>query len=398
MKLKQLSKSTSLKGKRILVRVDWNVPLPANASSGKARKITRTIPFLRELQKRGATVLIMTHLGRPKGREMKYSTKGLARAVKAYTDLPVEYLNVDLSTSGGAKAFKTDVDTLKPKSIVCLENVRFQPGEVQNDAKLAKRYADAADLYINDAFASCHRAHASVVGIGKSVPTYAGPGLVAEVTALHKLLQKPRKPYYAFIGGAKLSTKLPVIEQLLKIADKVFIGGAMAHPFFVAQKYGVGKSLMEPDGVKIAKKLLKNKKIVVPTDVIVGPKIAAGVTVRRAAVNGVKKTERIGDIGTETVMEWVDELNHAETIVWNGPFGVTELPAFSHGSLVIAKALAIRSKGRPYVVVGGGDTLPVVAKTGMDDLYDFVSTGGGAMLEFISKKGKLPGFVPLLKK
>jgi phosphoglycerate kinase len=398
MKFRVLPKSLKLRNKRVLVRVDWNVPLHFDATTKKVEKIKRTLPLLKDLTKRGAIVFVMTHLGRPKGREAEYSTKLLAKAIRVYTELPVQYLDVDFSSTKGINAFAEDVKTYKNGDIVCLENVRFQPGEEENDPKIVKAYSACAKIFINDAFASCHRPHATVLGLGKALTSYAGPALMDEVNAMSKILTKVKRPYYAFIGGAKLSSKLPVIEQFLKIADKVFIGGAMAHPFFVAKKLSVGKSLIEKETVAAAWRLLKNKKIVLPTDVIVASQIARGAKVRRAEINDVKKSEMIGDIGTDTMQSWVQEIKRAETIVWNGPFGVTELPLFAHGSLVVGKAIAARAKGRPFVVVGGGDTLPVIAETGMQDMVDFVSTGGGAMLEFIAKKGNLPGLKPLQTK
>ncbi len=395
MKLRALPKSLKLRNKRVLVRVDWNVPLHFDAATGKTEKVRRSLPLLKDLRKRGAIVFVMTHLGRPKGREAAYSTKPLVRAIRSYTELPVQYLDADFSNASGVKAFAERVKTYESGDIVCLENVRFQPGEEENDPKIVKAYASCAKIFINDAFASCHRPHASVTGLGKALSSYAGPALMAEVNALDKILTKAKRPYYAFIGGAKLSSKLPVLEQLLKIADKVFIGGAMAHPFFAAKRLNVGKSFIEKNAITVARTYVKNKKIVLPTDAIVANRIARGAKVRRADIADVKKSEIIGDLGTETMRAWVQEIRKAETIVWNGPFGVTEIPCFSHGSLVIAKAIALRAKGRPFAVVGGGDTLPIIAETGMRDMVDFVSTGGGAMLEFIAKKGKLPGLAPL---
>lgn len=396
MKLRTLGKSVNLGCARVYVRVDWNVPLRGGLDAGESLKMKRSVPLLRELSERGAVVLVLTHLGRPKGRDSKYSTKQLAAVMRGFSGLDVQYLDLDLGTHKGHEKFGRDLDQFSPGSIVLLENVRFQKGEDENNAKLVRAYAEHADAFMNDAFASSHRDHATVTGLAKALPSYAGPSLVEEVRHLLPLITKPKKPYYAFIGGAKLSTKLPVIEILLKKADKVFIGGAMSHPFFVAKRLSIGKSYLEKEGVKLAKKLMKNRKIVLPTDVIVAKSLKRGVKAYRREIRAIGKGDMIGDIGTETMKDWSAEIRMAKTIAWNGPVGVTELPTFSHGSLVIGRAIAARAKGKAYGAVGGGDTLPVVQRTGMKEHFDWISTGGGAMLEYISKNGALPGLKALV--
>jgi phosphoglycerate kinase len=259
MSLRTLPLAKIKKGTRVLVRVDWNVPIKGKAIR-ECEKITRTIPFIRELRKRGAVTILMTHLGRPKGRQEGCSTKILAPFAEGCSGVPIRFLDADLSTVTGAKDLKERIDDLEAGDVVLLENVRFQPGEEENKPLLAKRYASLADVFVNDAFASCHRAHTSVVGIAREIPAYAGPELEKEVTALSRLLSKPKRPYYAFIGGSKLSTKIEVIERLIAVADKVFIGGAMAHVFFAAKKIPIGVSYIEPEGVKLASKLLKKTK------------------------------------------------------------------------------------------------------------------------------------------
>lgn len=395
MSLRTLPLSKIKKGARVLVRVDWNVPLNGKMVT-ECEKIERTVPLIRELRKRGAVTILMTHLGRPKGRDSAYSTKLLIPYVEGCSGVDVRYLNVDLSTQSGAKELKQRIDALEEGDVVLLENVRFQPGEEENKSILAKRYAICGDLFVNDAFASCHRAHASVVGIARELPAYAGPALADEVTALSKLLSKPKRPYYAFIGGSKLSTKIAVIERLIAVADKVFIGGAMAHAFFAAKNISIGASYIEPEGIKLAKKLLKiTKKIELPIDIVVAKKIAPSVHPRAVAVGALGLKEMIGDIGPETAKAWSSMIKNASTVIWNGPVGVTEIPAFSHGSLVLVRAMASRGKGKAFCVVGGGDTLPVIEKSGAGEYIDHVSTGGGAMLEFIALNGKLPGLKSL---
>ena len=397
MKFVSLSPKLSFKKKRVFLRVDWNVPLEG-LGADDSLKIQRSIKTIVDLQKRGAVVIVATHLGRPEGRDLKFSTKKLLQLVAAKDQLEMTFLDAALDTKDGLEKAQKIVEAAKPGTIILLENVRFYTGEETNALPLAKAYASLADLFVNDAFASCHRAHASVVGVAKQLPSFAGPNLIDEVTALDKLITKPKKPFIAIIGGAKISTKVGVLEALLKVADRVFIGGAMANAFFVAKKWEIGKSYVEKEGIAMARKLLKYKNLVLPTDVVVAKKIEVGTKAHTASVKGVKKTEAIGDIGPETMVAWSQEIKKAQTIVWNGPVGVTEIPTFSHGSLVLCRAIAIRSKGDAYGVVGGGDTLPVVLQSGMGEWIDHLSMGGGAMLEFLAKKGKLPGLVALVKK
>ena len=395
MKLPALPAKLNLKGKRIFLRVDWNVPLEGLAAEDSL-KVSRSMATIKDLSDRGAVVLIATHLGRPKGRDMSLSTNVLKELVAKEYKLKPTFLGDVLDTKEGLSSALKTVGASKAGSIFLLENVRFYAGEEKNALPLSKAYASLADIFVNDAFASCHRAHASVVGVAKQLPHYAGPNLVTEVEALDKLITKPKKPFLAIIGGAKISTKIEVLEALLKTADKVCVGGAMANAFFAAQKLEIGKSFVEKEGIVLAKKLLKNPKLVLPIDVVVAKKLEEGSNPHSALPSTVKKTEMIGDIGPQTMMAWSALIKKAETIAWNGPVGVTEVSSFSHGSKVIAREVAIRSKGKAYGVVGGGDTLPVALSTGMQDWYDHLSTGGGAMLEFIANKGKLPGLTVLM--
>jgi len=397
MKLPGLPASRNLQGKRIFLRVDWNIPLDAGFGAEDSLKLSRSMPTIQALKDRGAIVIVATHLGRPKGRDPKLSTKRLLRMLSVDHGIEAGHLPYTPDSSMGLEHLQKIVGQAHPGTVFLLENVRFNVGEEKNDPKLAKAYASLAEIFVNDAFASCHRTHASVVGIAKFLPHFAGPTLLAEVKALEKVIEKPKKPYVAIVGGAKITTKIEVVNALLKIADHVCIGGAMTHAFFAAQKIEIGKSYLEKEGVAVAKKLLKNKKIHVPVDVIVSKKIEAHAYARVAPVTGVMKSEAIGDIGPQTMREWSALIAKAKTIVWNGPMGVAEIPTFSHGSLVIGRAIASRSKGAAYGIAGGGDTLPVALSTGMSEWFDHLSTGGGAMLEFIVKKGKLPGLVALLK-
>jgi len=400
-----LSNSVNLRGKRILLRVDWNIPLQLYPGEGELMKIERSAATIKGLVKREAVVIVMTHLGRPEGWDKKYSTAQLLPFAETYLEQPIIFCDEDLTTADGLAGVRRSVQVAKPGSVILLENVRYYAGEDpstslragKDDQALAKTYASLGEMFVNDAFASCHRAHVSVAGIASFLPHYAGPQLAQEVAAADKLIQKPKKPFVAIVGGAKLSTKLPVIESLLKVADKVCIGGAMANPFFAACRFKLGKSLIEEGSIKLAKPLIKHPKIILPTDVLVASKLDDKAHPHAVPVKSVGAGESIGDIGPETMQTWSALIKNAQTILWNGPVGVTEIPAFSHGSLVIGKAMAERSAGKAYGVVGGGDTVPVALATGMSEWFDHISMGGGALLEYIAENGKLPGILALLK-
>lgn len=392
MKLRCFVPSLPLGCARVYVRVDWNIPLGDGLAEEDSLKLTRSYALLEQLRQAQAVTLVLTHLGRPKKREAKYSTKPLAKLVAKHSGLPIQYLNTDLSTEKGRAAFARDIDQFQPGDIVLLENVRFQKGEETGSAELLHAYAIHADAFINDAFASCHRTHVSVTGLAGALPSYAGPSLCTEIDALSRLLKKPKKPYLAVIGGAKLTTKIPVLQTLLKTADTVLVGGAMAHAFFAAQKQPIGKSFIERGAIPAARTLLKNKRLVLPTDVVVtSGKPAVGARLRAVSLTDIKKTDTIVDIGPATMRDWASRIKKAKTVVWNGPVGMAEVPAFAHGSLIVGAAIAARAKGPSYGVAGGGDTLPVVQRTGMQEWFDFISTGGGAMLEFLASGGELPG-------
>lgn len=395
MKLRMLPKSMSLKGKRVLLRVDWNVPRTGQGSAEDSLKLTQGVETIREYVKRGAVVLVLTHWGRPKHREAHYSTRRLQRFVRSTYHLPLEFLGADLTIAKGLHAAQEKIQAAAPGTIFLLENVRFYPGEEKNDKKLARAYASLADIFVNDAFASCHRVHVSVVGAAALLPHYAGPHLASEVQALERLLKAPKHPFVVVIGGAKISTKIDVLRAFIALADRVCIGGAMAHAFFAAQKLNIGKSFVEKEGVRLAKKLLTSKKIYLPQDVLAAAELNAHGHPRATELKNLKKTECIGDIGPETMRVWSGIVKTAKTIVWNGPLGAAEFSPFSHGSLTIGRAIALRSQGKAYGVVGGGDTLPIMFASGMSEWIDHLSTGGGAMLEFIAKKGNLPGILTL---
>ncbi len=398
MKLRLLSKTKSLKGKRVLVRVDWNIPLKGELRSESLLKVERSLGTLRDLSKRGARVVVLTHLGRPKGKEAAFSTRHLVPILKRYFGMTLIMHEERISHPRERARVHEALWTAKPGSIHLLENVRFEAGEEKNDSALAKAYAEIGDLFINDAFASCHRAHASVVGVAKMLPAYAGAALVAEVRALSRLIDQPRRPLVAVIGGKKLSTKIPVLQSLLRHCDYVLIGGAMATTFSAAKGQSVGRSFVDHDAFRMARRLGRDPKIALPIDVAVSTKLVGG---RRkvVALDHIKQDEMVFDMGPQTLLAWNSVFRSAKTILWNGPVGVDEQEPWDRGSKALARLLAKRAAvASTFVVAGGGDTIPVIAATKTMKKFDYVSTGGGALLEFIAKNGKLPGLVGLMRK
>lgn len=397
MTLRTLSKTQTLKGKRVLLRVDWNVPLRHGLLPEESLKIERSLPTIRELSRRGAVVIVLTHLGRPTKRERALSTEHLLPLLKTHYQLSLSFHSASVSKEDERGALLASLKEAAPGSVHLLENVRFEKGEEKNDLTLAKAYASIGDLFVNDAFASSHRAHASVVGIAKKLPSYAGPALAEEVCALSTLLNKPKKPFIAIIGGLKVSTKIPVLQSLLAVCDRVLVGGAMATTLGLALKRPSGKSFVEKTSLAAVKAIVKQKKLVLPADVVVTERLTDHPKLRRVLAEKIGKQDIIVDVGPRTLFAWGKEIAAAKTILWNGPVGVAEVPACGAGSRFLARAIADRAQGNAFVVVGGGDTLPIVAATKTTARFDHVSMGGGATLEFLAKKGKLPGLLPLKK-
>jgi phosphoglycerate kinase len=398
MKLRTLPASVSLRGKRVFLRVDWNVPLCSRVLPEDSLKIERSLATIRGLAKRGAVVIVLTHLGRPEKRNPAFSTERLLPLLAATYKLSAAYHSARLSVAAERAALKQALAEAEPGTIHVLENVRFEAGEEKNAASLAKAYAELGDLFVNDAFASCHRAHVSVAGLAKALPSYAGPQLVEEVQALHGLLQKPKRPFVAFLGGFKLSTKIPVLKMLLGVCDRVYVGGAMAVTLAAAKGWDTGASFVEKNSLALAKTLVKKPNLLLPTHVAVADAIEDGERVRYVSLADLGKKDIVVDIAPLSLRVWAKDIKTAKTLLWNGPLGVAEIPAFAFGSRFLARAIATRAKGSAFGVAGGGDTLPVLTSTRTVGWFDHVSMGGGAMLEFLALKGKLPGLLPLLKK
>lgn len=398
MKLATLSKLKSVKGKRALVRVDFNIPLGPNGTIGPEEdaRIRACLPTISKLKKGGAKIILVSHLGRPEGREKRYSLAPVAVHLSRLLASKVGFIKDSLEDD---RKVDKKIELMRNGDVTLLENIRFYKGEDKNSVFLARRLAEFGDFFVNEAFAVSHREAASVVGVTKRLPSYAGIQLGEEVTQLSRLLEKPKKPFVVLMGGAKISSKLPTLKKLLTVADTVLIGGGMANNFFRAQGIAMGKSLVSNDDVKLAKSLWvkHRRKILLPLDVLVSKRVDGKAEARYCAPSELHKDEYVVDLGADTVRAWAAVIKKAKTIVWNGPVGLFEIKKFSHGSMSLGALIAARSTGKAFGVVGGGETVQCLLQTGLAEHVDHVSTGGGAMLEFLSGK-VLPGIKPLLAK
>jgi len=369
-------KDCNLKYKTVLVRVDFNVPVDKKGKIADDSRIKNALPTIKHLISQKAIILLMTHIGRPKGKvdEALRTDKVAERLQKL---LKKKVMKADDCIGPGVL---DKINELIPGEILVLENVRFHAGETANDEYFAQSLAELADIYVNDAFGASHREHASVVGITEHLPSCAGMLLEKEIKMLSMAL-KPKKPSVAILGGAKLSTKLSLIRYLLKKFDKVLLGGAMITPFYKAKGYEVGKSLIEKDFIAKAKLLLKNKKLILPEDVLAGGKAITP--------DKVSKSQMILDIGPETVKTYNSILKKAKTIVWNGPMGKFEDKKYAKGTNAVAKTI---SKCKGTTIVGGGDTVDAINRLKLAKKFTHVSTGGGASMEFMEK-----GILPAIK-
>jgi phosphoglycerate kinase len=379
-----------VKGKRVLVRVDLNVPVD-NGIVTDATRIERVAPALTELADKGAKVILLSHFGRPKGRDVKNSLKPVAAEVARVIKRPVKFADDCIGASAEAA-----VAAMKQGDILCLENTRFHSGEEKNDPAFIDALAKLGDMWVNDAFSAAHRAHASTEGLGHKLPAYAGRSMQAELDALGKALEHPQRPVAAVVGGAKISTKLDLLGNLLAKVDVLIIGGAMANTFLLALGKPVGKSLAERDLTNtaldiLAKAKAAKKEIVLPVDAVVAEKFEANAPSRAVAVDDVGPSEMILDIGPKSVEQVVSVLARAKTLLWNGPFGAFEMEPFDNGTVEVAEAAAELTKaGKLVTVAGGGDTVAALNAAGAADRFTYVSTAGGAFLEWLEGKA-LPG-------
>lgn len=389
MKISSLKKLKSLSGKTVFLRVDFNVPLE-NGKIKEDYRIKAGIETIKFLLGKGARLIIASHLGEPAGHEAAYSLKPVATRLKSLLKLPVKFLG-DASDPKTISAVKA----MKKGEVVLLENLRFNDGEYKNDSKFAASLAALADIYVNDAFAVCHREQASVSAIKKYLPSYAGLLLEKEIVALNRIL-KPKKPLVVIMGGAKVKTKAPLISKLYSSASHILIGGALANNFFKYRGLNIGKSISDDDSAQFIKKFFKGKKVVskiiLPTDVVVKTKDGRAKVV---SPSDVKASDMILDIGPASIIDFASYIKKAKTIVWNGPLGKFEEASYKHGTLGIAYAVASRSSGRAYGVVGGGETVEALNLTKMSEYVDWISTAGGAMLAYLGG-GKLPGLKKII--
>jgi len=381
-----------VKGKRALVRVDFNVPLDSNRAVADDTRIRAALPTIQNLLERGARVVLLSHLGRPKGKpEAKYSLEPVAQRLSAL--LPSEDLCFVESTDSDEAMKACASDT----RVVLLENTRFLGGEETNDERLSRGLAQLGDLYVNDAFGSAHRAHATTEGVAHFLkPAVAGLLMEKELDYLGGALENPKRPFIAVLGGAKISGKIDVIEHLLPKVDQLLIGGAMACTFFKAMGLETGTSLVEADRVDMAKSLLQRagKKLVLPTDATVSPSLEAPDKAHAVSRDAIPAGEAMLDIGPATAKQFAESIRAARTVLWNGPMGVFETPPFDAGTRAVAEALADSTKAGATTIVGGGDSAAAVAGLGLESAMSHVSTGGGASLEFLEGK-VLPGVAAL---
>ena len=364
-----------VEGKRVLVRVDFNVPLDDGGRITDDSRIRAALPTLRELRERGARLLLAAHLGRPKGRDEKLSLRPAAERLS-------ELLGADV-------ALAPSLDDVPDGDVVMLENVRYEEGETKNDPELARRYAALADAYVNDAFGAAHRAHASTEAVAHLLPSAAGRLLEREVKTLKSILEDPQRPLVAVVGGAKVTDKIGVLETFLQRADRVLVGGAMCFPFFKAQGHEVGDSLCEEEGLEPARRVLDGggEKLRLPNDLVAGREFAADTETRALDGPDVPDGWMGLDIGRRSASGYAEVIRDAGTVFWNGPMGAFELEPFAAGTRTVAEAVA---ESDAVSVVGGGDSAAALAQFGLADRVTHLSTGGGASLELIEGKA-LPG-------
>lgn len=392
MRVKSIKKLKNLKGVRVLLRVDFNVPLTKDLKVGSSEdyRIIKTLPTIKYLMKKGAKIIIMAHMGRPDG--------------KAVEDLRLDPVAIRLSRLLKRHIYKSDkiygkgvddhIDGMKDGDILMLENIRFDKREEKGDKKFAGILAKMGDVYVNDAFAVDHREQASVSTIQNYLPSFAGLLLEQEVLNLSKVMTNPKKPMVTIIGGAKISTKIRIIKNFLPVSRNILLGGALANTVLMVNGVSVGKSLVEEEMINEVKKLkLTDNKIVVPVDGYMA-KSFKSERGRLDALADVRKDEVILDIGPDTIRLYAQIIKSAKTIVWNGPMGLMETPYFARGTSALVKILA---RSRAEKIVGGGETVQMIRKMGLEKKFNFISTGGGAMLEFLEGK-ELPGLKKLIIK
>ena len=382
----------NVSGLKVLVRVDFNVPLDENGDVTDDTRISAALPTIRLLTDRDAKVILVSHLGRPKGKRVdKFKMDRVAKRLSQLLARPVAKL--DDCIGPDVEAF---VSGMKPGDVVLLENVRFYGEEEKNDPEFAKRLAALADIFVNDAFGTAHRAHASTEGVARLIPGYAGLLMQKEIEMLGGVVSDPKRPFVAIMGGAKVSDKLGVIENLIRKVDSLLIGGGMVFTFLKAKGYDIGNSLLDEERLSFAREMMdladqNGTEILLCEDVVVADKFAADAQVRVVDVNEIPEGWMGLDIGPKTAKTFADRIAKAKTVVWNGPMGAFEMAPFAAGTMAVADAMA---SSQADTIVGGGDSAAAVEQFGLAEKMTHVSTGGGASLEFLEGKG-LPGIAVL---
>lgn len=388
MKIKSIKNYKDIKNKKVLLRVDFNVPIKGGKVVDDYR-IIRAMDTIRYLIDNECKIILMTHLGKPDPdkKEERFSIKPIAKKLVQLLGKKVTVVDDFESLSGGSIIGK-----MADGELVMLENIRFKKGELSNDKKLAKKLSKLADIYVNDAFSVCHRDEASVSAIKREIPFFAGFLLEQEVVNLHKALN-PVSPLVVLIGGAKIKTKIKLIKNLQKKAHKVLLGGALANNFFKVDGFNTGKSMIDNEYLNFAQSL-DRKNILLPVDVVVSASKTGGdIKIRK--INEVNDNDYIFDIGPETIKMYAREIKKAKTLIWNGPMGFFELKIFKTGTMSLAQFVASRSKGKTFGVVGGGETVEAIRALKMEEGIDWISTGGGAMLSYLGGE-KMPGLIGLI--
>ena len=377
--------------KRILVRCDFNVPL-SDGEITDDKRIAASLPTINYLLSKGAAVILCSHLGRPKdGPEEKYSMKPVAARLQALLGKPVR-----LAADVGGAAAPPKAKAQKPGEVLLLETARFEKGETKNDPELSKKFAALADIFVNDAFGSAHRAHCSTAGVAEHLPAVGGYLIGRELAVMGKALDNPERPFVSILGGAKVSDKIGVIESLLDKADSILIGGGMAYTFFAAQGYEIGSSICEKEKLEVARGLLekagqKGVALLLPKDNIVADKFAGDASAQTVLSTEIPAGWMGMDIGPKTIARYADVIKNAKTVIWNGPMGVFEMPKFAEGTRAVAQAMA---DSAAVTIIGGGDSAAAAAQLGFEDRMTHISTGGGASLEFLEGL-ELPGIACL---
>ncbi|KNZ42919.1 phosphoglycerate kinase [Acetobacterium bakii] len=386
-----------LKGKKVLMRADFNVPLDENGNITDDTRIVAALPTMTYILDQGAALILMSHLGRPKNEpDPKYSLEPIAKKLSEVLKRPVIF-NDDGAVTGPVTV--AAAAALKPGDVLLLQNTRFRGEEKKNDPKFSNELAELGDVFVNDAFGTAHRAHASTVGVAQILPGVSGFLIQKELDFMGKALDAPARPFVAILGGAKVSDKIGVINNLLEKVDTLIIGGGMAYTFLKAEGYGIGKSLLEADKIELAKELIvkaktKGVKLLLPVDIVAAEAFAADAAYTVVGIDAIPDESLGLDIGPETAEIFAKAILSAKTVIWNGPMGVFEMPAFAKGTEAIAKAM---SESDAITIIGGGDSAAAVKILGYEDGMSHISTGGGASLEFLEGK-LLPGIEILQNK